>query len=106
MLKVNVPRDGRPKIATTPEIIEPFHNIGSVDRSLTKRNTANAIGNSDKHVLHILHGKLFGKLLPHTLAIQQKLNRKQISQHNLERFKQNKKKFLHRFITMDLPPWS
>ena len=41
------------------------------------------------------------KLVPHTLTIQQKLYQKQISQHNLERFKQNKTDFLRRFITMD-----
>ena len=45
--------------------------------------------------------KLFEKWEPHTLTIQQKLDRKQISQHNLEHFKQNKTDFLRRFITMD-----
>ena len=45
--------------------------------------------------------KLFEKLVPHTLTIQQKLDGKQSTQHNLERFKQNKNDFLHRFITMD-----
>ena len=44
--------------------------------------------------------KQFGKLVSHTLIIQQKLDRKQISQHNLERFKQNKTDFLRHFITM------
>ena len=50
--------------------------------------------------------KLFGKLVPHTLTIQvqQKLDRKQISQHNLKCFKQNKTVYLRRFITMD-EPW-
>ena len=45
--------------------------------------------------------KLFGKLVPHSLTIQQKLNRKQISQRNLKRFKQNQTDFVRRFITMD-----
>ena len=45
--------------------------------------------------------KLFGKLVPNMLTIQQKLDRKQISQHNLEHFKQNKNDFLSWFITMD-----
>ena len=100
------PLEGRPKTATTAEIIEQVHNMVSEDPSLTKREIANAIGISDERVLHILHEelrmkKLFGKLVPHTLTIQQKLDRKQISQHNLERFKQNKTDFLRRFITMD-----
>ena len=37
--------------------------------------------------------KLFGKLVPHSLTIQQKL-RKQISQRNLKRFKQNQTDFV------------
>ena len=40
-------------------------------------------------------------LVPHSLTIQQKLNRKQISQRNLKRFKQNQTDFVRRFITMD-----
>ena len=45
--------------------------------------------------------RLFEKLVPRALTIQQKLDRKQISQRNLEHFKQNKFDFLRRFITMD-----
>ena len=37
------PREGRPKIATTPEIIKQIHNIVNEDPSLTKREIANAI---------------------------------------------------------------
>ena len=73
------PRERRPKTVTTPEIIEQVHNIVSEDPSLTMREIAYAIGISDERVLHILHGelhmkKLFGKLVPHTLTIQQKLD--------------------------------
>ena len=75
------------------------------DPSLTKREIADTIGISDERVLYILHEvhmkKLFGKLVPHSLTIQQKLNRKQISQRNLKRFKQNQTDFVRRFITMD-----
>ena len=39
--------------------------------------------------------------MPHTLTIRQKLDRKQISQHNLERFKQNKPISCGVFITMN-----
>ncbi len=44
---------------------------------------------------------MFGKFVPHSLTIQQKLNRKQISQRNLKRFKQNKIDFVRKFRTMD-----
>ena len=95
-----------PKSATTPEIIEQVFDIFCKDPSLTKREIADTIGISDERVLYILHEelhmkKLFGKLVPHSLTIQQKLNRKQISQRNLKRFKQNQTDFVRRFITMD-----
>ena len=100
------PREGRPKTTTTLDIIEQVHNIVSEDPGLTKREIANAIGISDERVLQILHGelhmkKLFGKLVSHTFTIQQNLDQKRISQHNLERFKQIKTDFLRRFITMN-----
>ena len=54
---------------------------------------------------YILHEELLEKavrkLVPHSLTIQQKLNRKKISQRNLKRFKQNQTDFVRRFITMD-----
>ncbi|KAB0800747.1 hypothetical protein PPYR_06486 [Photinus pyralis] len=73
------------KTATTPEVIQQIHNV------------------TKEYSLHEeLHMKiLFGKLAPHSLTIQQKLDRKQISLRHLERFKQNKTDFLRRFITMD-----
>ena len=48
-----------------------------------QRVIANDIGISDERVLYILHGELhmknlFGKLVPHTLTIQQKLDAKGI----------------------------
>ena len=89
------PRSGRPKSATTPEIIEQVFDIVCKDPSLTKREIADTIGISDERVLYILHEelhmkKLFGKLVPHSLTIQQKLNRKQISQRNLKRAESNR----------------
>lgn len=96
------PRSGRPKTATTPEIIEQVHNMVNENPSLTKREIAHTIGISDERVLHILHEELrMKKLVLHTLKDQEKLNRKQISQRNLDRFKQNKTDFVRRFITMD-----
>lgn len=100
------PRSGRPKSASTPEIIEQIHVIVSEDPTVTTREIAHTIGISDERVRHILHKelqmkKLFGKVVPHTLTIQQKLARKQISQRHLDRFKKNKTDFVRRFITMD-----
>ena len=56
--------------------------------------------------LKTIHAKDDQKPQPHQkslskLIIQQKLDQKQISQHNLEHFKQNKTDFLRRFKTMD-----
>ena len=51
-------REGLPKTATTPEIIEQVHNIVSEDPNLTKREIANAIDISNERVIHILHGEL------------------------------------------------
>ena len=42
------PREGRPKTATTPEIVEQVYNIICEDPSLTKREIANAIGISNE----------------------------------------------------------
>lgn len=76
-------RSGRPKTATTTEIVEQVHVIVTEDPSLTTREIADTIAISTERVRHILHEelhmkKLFGKLVPHSLTIQEKLNRKQI----------------------------
>ena len=57
------PREGRPKTATTPEIIEQVHNIVNEAPNLTKREVSNILYGE----LHMK--KLFGKLVPHTLTI-------------------------------------
>lgn len=54
---------------------------------LIQGKTADTKGIKNDRVLHIFHKelhieKLFGKLMPHSLIIQQKLKRKQISQHH------------------------
>ena len=100
------PRDGRPKIASTSEMIEKIHEIVTEDPSLSTRKIADTLGISTERARHILHNelqmkKLFVKLVPHTLTIQQKLNRKQICQRHLDRFKKSKIDFVRHFITMD-----
>lgn len=66
------PRSGRPKIVTIPEIIVLVQNIVNEDPNLTKVEQC-----SDERVLHILFEEipmkeLFGKLVSHSLTIQQK----------------------------------
>lgn len=102
----DAPRSGRPKTASTTEIIEQVHNIVNENPSVSTRDLAHTIGISDERIRYILHEelhmkKVFGKVVPHTLTIQQKLNRKQVSQRNLDRFNKNKTDFVRRFVTMD-----
>ena len=95
------PRSGRPKSATTPEIIEQVFDIVCKDPSLTKREIADTIGISDERVLYILHEELHEKAVRKVSAAfvnnSTKLNRKQISQRNLKRFKQNQNRFCASF---------
>jgi transposase len=49
------PREGRPKGATTPEIIEQLHDIVLDDRRMNVREIADTIGISKELVEYILH---------------------------------------------------
>lgn len=102
----DAPRSGRPKTASTTEIIEQVHSIVNEYPSVSTRHLADTVDISDERIRYILHEELhmkkfFGKVVPHTLTIQQKLNRKQVSQRNLERFNKNKTDFVRSFVTMD-----
>jgi histone-lysine N-methyltransferase SETMAR len=57
------PREGRPKSATTPEIIEQVHNMVLDDRRMTVREIAETIGISKERVGFILHEELDMKKL-------------------------------------------
>jgi len=52
------PREGRPKIATTPEIIKQMHDMILDDRRMKVREIAETIGTSNERVGYILHEKL------------------------------------------------
>jgi len=52
------PRKGRPKSATTPEIIEQVHDTVLDDRQMKVREIAETIGISKEHVGYILHEEL------------------------------------------------
>jgi transposase len=52
------PREGRPKSATTPEIIEQVHDMELDDRRMKVREIAETIGISKERVGYILHEEL------------------------------------------------
>jgi transposase len=52
------PREGRPKCATTPEIIEQVHDMLLDDRRMKMREIAETIGISKERVGYILHEEL------------------------------------------------
>jgi len=98
--------EGRPKRATTPEIIEQVHYMVLDDRWVKVRENAETIGISEECVGYILHEELVMKKLcarwvPHLLTADQKCTRLKISEQCLERFNKNRTDFVRRFITMD-----
>lgn len=100
------PRSGRPKTATTEEIIECVHDMVIDDKRLTKQEIADTVGISTERVLHILKNelglrKLLTRWVPHSLTLDQKRIRVRLSKQHLDRFQKNKNDFVRRFITMD-----
>jgi transposase len=57
------PREGRPKSATTPEIIEQVHDMVLDDRRMEVREVAETMGISKERVGYILHEELDMKKL-------------------------------------------
>lgn len=100
------PRSGRPKSATTSEIIQQIHDMVLDDRRVKVREIGDAVGISIERVGHILHEelkmkKLCARWVPHLLTVDDKRIRMRASQASLDRFKKNKTDFVRRFITMD-----
>jgi transposase len=100
------PREGHPKSATTPDIIEQVHDIVLDDRRMKVRKIAETVGISKERVGYILQEeldtkKLCARWVPRLLAADQKRTRMKISEQCLERFNKNKTDFVRRFITMD-----
>jgi histone-lysine N-methyltransferase SETMAR len=100
------PRSGRPKTATTEEIIEYVHDMVIDDKRLTKQEIADTMGISTERVLHILKNelglrKLLTRWVPHSLTLDQKRIRVRLSKQHLARFQKNKTDFVRRFVTMD-----
>jgi transposase len=93
------PREGRPKSATTPEIIEQLHDMVLDDRRMKVRETAETIGISKERVGYILHEeldmkKLCARWVPRLRTADQKRTRMKISDQCLERFNKNKTDFV------------
>jgi transposase len=83
------PREGRPKSATTPEIIEQVHDMILDDRRMEVREIAETIGILKERVRYILHKELDMKKLcvrwvPRLLTADQKRNHIKISEQCLE----------------------
>lgn len=99
------PREGRPKRASTPEIVAKIQDMVLEDRRLTERDLVEALGISIGSVSHILADilgfrKLCAKWVPHSLTMEQKHLRLRLSQQHLERFRKDKK-----ILWIDLSLW-
>lgn len=99
-------RSGRPKSATTKEIIEKIHNAVLNDGRVKVRELAYITNISIDRVHNILHEHLHMKKVstrwvPHLLTVDQKLIRMNVSQECLGMFQRNATEFLQRFITVD-----
>jgi predicted XRE-type DNA-binding protein len=100
------PREGRPKIATKPEIIEQVHDMVLDDRRMKLREIAETIGISKERIGYILHEefdmkKLCTRWVLRLLTADQKRTCMKISEQCLERFNKNETDFVGRFITVD-----
>jgi histone-lysine N-methyltransferase SETMAR len=99
------PREGRPKSATIPEIIEQVCDMILDDRRMKVCEIAETIGISKERVGYILHEaldmkKLCTRWVLHLLKADQKCTRLNISEQCLERF--NKIKLI---LCVDLLLW-
>jgi histone-lysine N-methyltransferase SETMAR len=94
------PREGRPKSATPPEIIEQAYDMVLDDWQMKVSEIAEAIGISKERVGYILHEeldmkKLCARWVPHLLTADQKCTRMKTSEQCLEHFNRNKTDFMH-----------
>ena len=95
-------RSGRPKSSVVLENITKIHKIVSGDRKLKLREIADTLKISEGSVFTILHESLrMRKLFPEWVPPDQKQQRVEDSVCCLELFKQDKKDFLRRYVTMD-----
>ncbi|KZC10691.1 Histone-lysine N-methyltransferase SETMAR [Dufourea novaeangliae] len=87
---IDAPCSGRPKTATTPEIVDKIHDMVLADRRIKVREIVEAVSISYERVVHILHNelglnKLSARWVPHLLNSEQKRVRAQMSADSLEK---------------------
>ncbi|XP_015190539.1 PREDICTED: putative uncharacterized protein FLJ37770 [Polistes dominula] len=100
-------RQGRPKTATKPEIVEKIQDIVLKNRRVTERDLVAAQGISLGNVSNILtevlgFKKLCAQWVPHSLTMEQKHIRMRLSQQHLERFRKNKVDFVRHIVDLGL----
>ena len=100
------PRTGRPKTATTPEIVDKVHVMVLDDRRVKVHEIEEALGISRERAFHILHNelglkKLSARWVPHLLNPEQKRITVRNSAKGLEIFNRDPKDFKRRLVTVD-----
>ena len=99
-------RSGRPNEAVIPENMKKILKVVMDNRKVKLREIADIVKISFGSVFIILHKhlgmkKLFSKWVPRLLTMEQKQQRIDDSERCLALFTKNKKKFLHRYVTID-----
>jgi len=102
----DAPHPGRPKIVTTPEIIDQIHDLNLEDRRISAKSIAEQLGISCERVGSIIHEDLdmrhlSTKWAPKCLNTDQKRQRCQSSEQHLEFFRRDPNDFLSRLVTME-----
>jgi len=102
----DTPRPGRPKTVTTPEIIDQIHKLILEDRRISANSIDEQLGISRKFVGSIIHEdldmrKLSARWVPKCLSEDQKLQRCQSCEQNVEFFLRDPNNFLSRLVTRD-----
>ena len=102
----DAPRPGRPKTATTPQIIDKIHEVILENRRILVKSIAEQLRISRELVGTIIHEdldtrKLSAKWVPKCLNADQKLQRCHSSEQLLEIFRRDPNDFLSRLVTMD-----
>ena len=101
-----MPRPGRPKTVTTPEVINQIHELILEDRRISTKSIAEQMGISRERVWSIVYQdldirKLSAKWVPNCLNADQKHRRYQSSEQILKFFPHGTNYFLSRLVTMD-----
>ena len=102
----DVERSDHPNSAVVPENTKKFHKLVLADRKLKLRGIAEELKISEGSVFiildeHLPMRKLYSKWVPRLLKVDQKRQCIDDSEHCLQLFKRNKKKFLRKYVTTD-----